>query len=182
MNTADTFSTAYGQFLYEIDPQRHRGAIRELLKPAGLANEFMDLIKEKDAVEGFFHMWAHAAELEEDPNDKKGLAHLGRESQRLYDRQDYTDLCDVFYGQIFQNLADFLRLKERSDFEELTDHDLFAKHLLPDEIYIQFFLVGTLAKNKQFEWNRGEAIARQSLACMIVCFGGMYDFFHESDL
>lgn len=80
-----------------------------------------------------------------------------------------------------RNLVDFLRLREREDFEGITDNDLYEKGLIPREIFLQFFLIETLSKTKNFDWDRNEDVINQNLACLIICFSDIYDFFNNSD-
>ncbi len=175
------FNKEYDQFLFEKDAEPHRKAVSGLLSRVGLSGEYNRILKDKNAVSRFFLAWGDAARKEKDPNEQKSLEKLGKLSEEYFNKKDYRSLSRLFANLAFQNLVDFTHLKEREDFEEITDHDLYEKGLIPKEIYLQFFLLETLSKMGKFDWNRNEYVINQNLACLIVCFGDIYDFFNESE-
>lgn len=146
-----------------------------------MEEEFARHLNTKGDVEGFFFLWEYAGKEEEDQKEIPGLRKLGALSKRLYEEQDFRGLSELFYGIVFQHALGLLHLEGRDDFEELTDRDLLTRGLLPPEIFFQFFLLGTLSRRTDFDWDRGEIIAHQNLACFIVCFGDIYEFFHERE-
>jgi len=175
------FDVAYEHLAREKDPLLHIKAVELLLAEIGMEDEFTDALKEKAFVENFFLLWERAGMEEVDPKERPGLKKLGELSKLLYEKSDYRGLCKLFSDVAFRHLANFLRLEERKDFKTITDHDLYTKDFMPPEVYLQFFLIETLAKRNDFDWNRGEEIARQNLICFILCFGDMYEFFHEEE-
>ena len=175
------FDTAYETFLAGTNPKEHRRAIKTMLSEIDLDGEFLSLLDEDDGVETFFLIWEQAAELEEDENERPSLRELGKKSKQLYQDRRYAELCSM-YGQIaLVHLCGFLQVHERADFEDLTDHDLFEKGLLPSEIFLQYFLLETLGKVGGVDWDRDEEIVRQNLACMVICFTDINAFFNEDD-
>lgn len=173
------FDTAYETFLAGTDPKEHRRAIKTMLSKIDLDGDFLSLVEEDDGVESFFLMWEQAAELEEDENERSSLREFGRKSKQLYHARRYADLCNLYAQIAFVHLCGFLQVHERADFEDLTDHDLFKKGLLPSEIFLQYFLLETLGKTKRFVWDRDEEIVRQNLACMIICYADINAFINE---
>ncbi len=182
MNKISTkkFAEAYEHFIKGTDAQLHHRAVKILLRNVDLEESFAGCIEE-GGVKSFLLLWEHAGREEEDPNDREGLRKLGILSKKLYVKGNYQALCELFYDMVFQHTVKFLRLEERADFRKLNDHDLFTQQLLPLEIFLQFFLIGTLIRRTDFDWNRGEVIAHQNLACLIVCWGDIYNFFHEQE-
>ena len=174
------FDDAYLQFVKGADATSHRRAITALLERVGLEEMFARCLAE-DGVKSFFLLWERAGREEEDLKERRGLKALGVLSKRFYEKRDYRELCELFYNMIFRHTAEFLHLEERADFKKLTDHDLYTKGLLPPEIFLQLFLIETPVKNTNFDWDRNEAIAEQNLACLIVCLGDIYDFFHDQE-
>src|SRR3989344_5651610 len=180
-STTKEFDAAYEEFARGKGPISHQKAIEMLLSQFGLEEEFGQALREEDRIRDFFLLWERAGREEEDPKERAGLKKLGEMSKKLYETGEYRALSELFYDVVFRNLADFLRLQERNDFEELTDHDLYTKNLLPPEIFLQFFLLESLVKRDDFDWNRGNQIAHQNLACLIICFEDIYEFFHEEE-
>lgn len=173
------FDEAYEGFLKEKNSELHNKAIILLLSYSKLDKEYKKLIKNKNDIESFFLTWEYASETTEDPEDKKGLKQIGKMSKKLYYQKNYLKLSELFFNLILRHLVDFIKLKDRKDFNKITDHNLYKKELIPPEMFLQFFLVETLIKRKDFDWNRGEEIARQNLACLIVCFEDIYSFLNE---
>ena len=173
------FDEEYEQFLIGKDPILHRQAIKTFLSEAELDEWFQEFIDEKDGTQNFFLMWEQAGVEEKDPKEKKGLERLGEQSKKLYNKKDYKKLAELFFNITLRHLADFIHLEDRENFKEITDHDLYTKELIPPAIYLQFFLIETLIKRDDFDWNRSEEITYQNLACLAICFMDINSFFNE---
>lgn len=181
MNKMKNFDKAYNRFLKEKDPAQHRKGVLTLMKETGLEDRFVEIMDGKDKVEDFFLLWEYAGKFEKNRKDRKGLKKMGELSRKFYDAKDYFRICDLFYNIVFRHFAEYARLEERDDFNKITDIDLYEKDLIPSEILLQYFIVETMAKRDDFDWNRGEEIANQNLACFISCWSDLYDFFHEQE-
>lgn len=177
----ENFDINFKKYLSEKDPASHKKAIQELLEEVDLKDAFDELLSEKDGVASFFLMWEEAGKLEKNPAEKQGLRRLGRQSKKFYNRKKYKKIYELFFDLMFRNFAEFVDLKNRDDFEKITDHDLYEQGIIPPEIFRQYFLIESPIKMKDFDWKRGEEIMAQNLACLIVCFGDIYEFFHEED-
>jgi len=173
------FDGAFNLFTKEKDPILHHNAIKELLKIVDLEEEYEFFSNNREEIGNFFKMWERAERYEENPAGKKGLKKIGILSKKLYGEKRYGELCGIFCDMVFRNFADLFHLRERNDFEELTDIDLYSKNIIPSEITVQYFLIETMVKNPDFDWKRGEKIANQNLACFIVCFADIYEFLNE---
>lgn len=176
MKNKSEFDVAYNDFLYEKDVQKHHHSIRTLLSEINLENEFSLLIDEENGVRNFFLLWEKAGLLEQDQTERQGLKALGVRSKILYKKKNYKELCELFEVTVLRHIVEHINLESRSDYEDITDQDLFTQKLIPEEIYFHYFILGTLAKANDFDWNRGEKIAEQNLACMIACFEDIYGF------
>lgn len=176
------FDADFEGYFLEKDPVLHKKAIQNLLKRIDLKDVFDELLSEENGVGKFFLMWEMAGELEEKKSaDKNGLQRLGSLSKEFYSKKEYEKLYELFFNTMFHGLAEFINLKSRDDFESITDQDLYEKDVIPSEIFFQYFLMESPVKMKDFDWNRNEEIMRQNLACLIVCFGDIHEFFHEED-
>lgn len=175
------FDAAYRQFLNEESPKVHKKAVETLLAQVGLKKAYKDFLREPESVKSFFMSWERAGEEETNPEEAVGLKQIGRMSKKLYENKDYRGLAGMFFNITLNHFAEFAKLQERSDFETITDHDLYEKDLIPSEIFSQFFILETPYKRKDFRWNRGEEIANQNLACLAVCFGDIYEFFNYKE-
>lgn len=175
------FDVSYQQFLAEDSPAPHKKATETLLARAGLKKMYKKFLREQEIVKNFFLLWERAGEEEADTKEAAGLKAIGAMSKKLYESKDYRGLSEMFFDITLRHLAEFMKLKERSDFKTITDHDLYEKNLIPSEIFLQFFLLETLFKRKDFLWDRGEEIAHQNLACLAVCFGDIYDFLNSQE-
>jgi len=175
------FDAAFDRYLSEKDSALHKKAIQELLKQIDLKDAFDELLSKKNGISDFFIMWERAGKLEKNSVDKKGLKKLGKLSKKFYKKKEYKKLYELFFDMMFRNFADFLDLKARDDFKEITDQDLYEKNIIPSEIFFQYFFIESPVKMKDFDWDRGEEIMKQNLACLIVCFVDIYEFFNEKD-
>lgn len=175
------FEVAFCGYLSEKDPRLHKKAIQEILKAIDLKDAFDELLSEKNGVSSFFLMWEAAGRLEKNSVDKKGLQRMGKLSKKFYSKKEYKKLYELFFDVMFHSFAEFVDLKARADFEEITDQDLYEKDIIPSEIFFQYFLIESPVKMKDFDWNRSEEIMTQNLACLIVCFEDIYEFFNEEN-
>jgi len=175
------FDLAYERFIAEKDAMVHKKAVETLLGIAGLKRSYREFLSEADSVGNFFLCLDQASKEAADPQEKASLKKLGILSRKLYGRHDYLKLLEVFFDVAFRHFAEHINLEKEKDFEKITDHDLYERGLIPDEIFLQFFLMEALVKADAFDWGRGEEIAKQNLACFIVCFGDLYGFFHKEN-
>lgn len=175
------FDFAYEQFLKGEDAVICYQSIKILLSEIQLDDWFEEMIEEKDSVKNFFLMWEHASLDKEDPNEKEGLSKLGIESKKFFNEKNYKKLAELYFDITLRHLANFIHLEDRKDYKKITDHDLYKKGLIPPEIYLQFFLIESMVKREDFDWDRTEEISYQNLACLAVCFLDINAFFNEDD-
>lgn len=178
-NNAFEFDRAYEGFLKERDVIKHKADIETLLATVELNDIYREYLCKDDGIKDFFLSWELASKEEVEEKEIVGLKELGAKSKKLFYQKNYRELSEIFFNIAFQHLANFIHLDERNDFKELTDVDLYEKGLIPQEIFLQYFLLETIVKTKDFDWNRGEIIANQNLACLIICFSDLYEYFQE---
>lgn len=181
MKLENKFKIIFEQFSSELDPAVHREAVATLLREIDLDDLYQDLLDEPNAILNFFSSWKKAAEEEDDPKEAAALRQMSIDSLKLLNQKNYRELSEMFFDITFKHLAEFLNLESREDFEKLTDHDLYKKSLIPNEIFLQMFLLETLFKSKDFRWDRDNKIIKQNLTCLIVCFGDIYSFLEAND-
>ena len=175
------FDVAFCGYLSEKDPSLHKKAIQEILKEVDLKDAFDELLSEENGVGSFFLMWETAGKLEKNSVDKKGLQRLGKLSKKFYSKKEYKKLYELFFDVMFRSFAEFINLESRDDFKEITDQDLYEKNIIPSEIFFQYFLMESPIKMKDFDWDRSEEIMIQNIACLIICFKDIYEFFNEEN-
>jgi len=179
-NKIKIFDEAYARFLSEDDPALHYKAMKILLSEVDLDKCFDEMGK-RDEVKKFFLMWQESSKYEKDPIEKENLKRMGIESKLLYNQGSYQKLADLFFNITLRHIANYIHLEERKDYNEITDHDLYTKNLIPEEIYLQFFLMETMIKRKDFDWDRGEKISNQNLACFVTCFIDINAYINENE-
>lgn len=175
------FDINFKKYFDEEDPVSHRKAVARLLKEVDLKDDFDELLSEKNRLGSFFLMWGKAGKSGKNSVDKKGLQKLGKLSKEFYSKKEYKKLYELFFNIMLRNFAEFADLEARDDFKKITDLDLYEKRIIPSEIFFQYFLMESPIKMKDFNWNRNEEVMRQNLACLVICFGDIYEFFHEED-
>lgn len=175
------FDVSLQEYFSEKEPSLHKKAIRELLREADLEDSFDELASKGNGVEKFFLMWETAGKAEKNSPDKEGLQRLGKLSKEFYGKKEYKKLYELFFDIMFNDFARYANLRNRKDFEKITDRDLYEKNIVPSEIFLQYFLMESPIKSGGFDWNRSEEIMKQNLACLVICFGDIYEFFHEED-
>ena len=180
MSKIAKFNKAFDQFLNERNAALHHKAIEVILREAGLLDEFNEILKQKDGIQKFFLLWEYAGKVERNRKERRGLKKMGELSKKFYESKDYSHLCELFFDIAFRHFAEYVKLRERDDFMNLTDHDLYNNDLIPPDIFLQYFIIETITKRKDLGWNRGEIIVDQNLACFIVCWNDIYAFFNES--
>lgn len=170
------FDEAYKKYFSETDSKLHKKALETLLEEIDLDDVFVYWLDEKGEIERFFLTWEKAGKLEKDPRDRKGMEKIGRLSKKYYYEKKYKELFELFFDIMFRNFVELAGIKERKDFEDITDVDLYEKNIIPSEIFLQYFLIESPIKKLGFDWNRNDEIMKQNLACLIVCFGDIYEF------
>lgn len=171
---------SYKDFISSNNPISHRKAIEKMLGTVGLKSEFERSLKfGARRIKDSYCNFSNAAD--EDwvkEEEKESIKNIGALFKRYYKEKDYRKFVKTGYNLMFKNLADYLRLAERNDFQVLTDDDLYKENLLPKEIFLQYFLIETMVKNKSFNWNQNPKIIDQNLICFDVCFSDIYAFFN----
>ncbi len=174
------FDDDFKKYFEEKDVVLHEEAVADLLDEIDidLGDAFIDLLDEEGAIENFFLMWERAGELEKDPHEKKHIQKLGKLSKEYFNKKEYKKLYELFFDTMFHNFANYVKLRDRKDFDKITDLDLYDKSVVPPEIFLQYFLMESPIKMKHFDWERSEDVMMQNLACLIICFGDIYEFFN----
>lgn len=172
----EKFDKSYKEFLHAENSKVHRKATEYLLSEVELDEEFRDILEQPENVKKFLLSLKEFAEEEEDPKERAGMKALGAVLESHYEHREFAELSSALFGLALRHIGEFIHLPEREDFEDLTDFDLYEKRLLPSEIFIQFFLLEILSHGETYNWNRNQEIITQSLACLIVCFGDIYEF------
>lgn len=171
---------SYRDFVSSNNSVFHRKAIEKMLGMVGLGSKFKGSLKfGAKIIEDIYCNFANNVEeswVKEE--EKEPILKIGTLFKKFYKEKDYRKFVETGYNLIFKNLADYLRLPERKDFQDLTDEDLYKKNLLPKEIFLQYFLIETMVKNKSFDWKRSQKIIDQNLICFDVCFTDIYAFFN----
>lgn len=174
------FEESYNDFVSSKNIVSHRKAIKNLLGTIGLKNEFNRRLKY--GVEGVKYTYCTFGEAAKEnwvnEEEREPIRKIGALFKKFYKNRDYRNFVDTGNTMILRNLVDVLKLKERKDFDKLTDDSIFNKGLLPGEIYLQYFLIESMVKNKSFDWKRDQRIIEQNLICFDVCFSDIYAFFN----
>lgn len=169
---------SYKNFISSNNSVSHRKAIEKMLGIVGLKSEFKRSLKfgTERIIDVYCNFGDAAYEDWVKEEEKESIKNIGALFKRYYKEKDYRKFVETGYNLMFKNLADYLKLAERNDFQVLTDDDLYKENLLPKEIFLQYFLIETMIKNKSFDWHRGQEIINQNLVCFDVCFSDIYAF------
>lgn len=171
---------SYKDFVSSNNLVSHRKAIEKILGMTGLGSEFKRSLKcgvgmIKDTYCNFDEAAGEKWVKEE---ERESIRKVGALFKKFYMNKDYRNFVETGYMMVLQNMADILKLKELKNYDKLTDDDLYKKGLLPREIFMQYFLIESMIKNKSFDWNRDQRIIEQNLICFDVCFRDIYAFFN----
>lgn len=176
------FDNAYKLFTSSENPLEHRRSVELLLAKIGLKSKFKrELQSGSELVIKLFKSFKKVTQ--EDCVSKaeyQSLKKVGQLFTGFNKEKKYDKFADLAFSLALQNIIDFLGLPKKGNFEEYTIHDLYDKKLLPNEIFLQFFILETLANNRAYKWNRNKIIIGQSLVCLEVCFEDIYDFLNHN--
>lgn len=176
------FDNAYTLFTSSGDSIQHRQSIETILAKIGLKSKFKrELQLGSEQVIDLFKSFKEATR--EDcisEAEYLSLRNVGKLFTKYTVEKRYDKFSDLAFSLALQNIIDFLELPKKRDFEEYTITDLYEKRLLPNEIFLQFFILETLANNKAYKWNRNQTIIDQTLVCLSVCFEDIYNFLNYS--
>ena len=176
------FDNAYKLFTSSENPLEHHRSLEILLAKIGLKSKFKQELKlGSEVVIDLFKSFNKATR--EDcisETEYLSLKKVGKLFSEYMVENRYDKFSDLAFSLVLQNIIDLIELQEKGDFKEYTITDLYEKKLLPNEIFLQFFIMETLANNKVYKWKRNQTIIDQSLVCLAVCFEDIYDFLNHS--
>lgn len=176
------FDNAYELFTSSEDPLEHRRSVEILFAKIGLKSKFKQELQlgSKQVIDLFKSFKKATREDCISDIEHQSLKKVGELFTRYDNEKKYDKFADLAFSLALQNIIDFLGLPKKGDFEEYTINDLYDKKLLPNEIFLQFFILETLANNRVYKWNRNKIIIGQSLVCLEVCFEDIYDFLNHN--
>ncbi len=175
------FDNAYKLFISSNKMVEHRRSIETILAQIGLKSKFKrELQLGSEQVIGLFKSFKKATR-EDCISDAEyqSLKKVGKLFTEYTAKNRYDKFSDLAFSLALQNIIDLLGLQKKSNFKDYTITDLYEKKLLPNGIFLQFFILETLANNKVYKWNRNQTIIDQSLVCLAVCFENIYDFLNQ---
>ena len=174
--------SAYNLFTISEDELKHRQSIESILAKIGLKSKFKrELQLGSDQVIDLFKSFKRATREDcTSEAEYQSLKKVGKLFTEYAVKNRYDKFSDLAFSLALQNIIDLLGLQKKSNFKEYTITDLYEKKLLPNGIFLQFFILETLANNKVYRWNRNQTITDQSLVCLAVCFEDIYDFLNQS--
>lgn len=169
-------------FVTITNPVLHNNAILALLKQIGLDKQYKTLLKNDPnrLIDTFLQAKEFSIETGIPKKDREGFKNISKSAKIYLDKNRYDKFIDLLFTVMFNNLADFLKLKERPDFKKLTDTDLLTKYIIPDDIFFQFFLTDTMTK-PLYNWKRNKQIIDQSIVCFDVCFESIYSYMENAN-
>lgn len=155
------FDNAYKLFTSSEDPLEHLRSVEILLAQIGLKTKFK-------------------RELQLGSEQAIDLFKSFKKATRKDCISDVEYQSLLAFSLALQNIIDLLGPQKKSNFKEYTITDLYEKKLLPNGIFLQFFILETLSNNKVYRWNRNQTIIDQSLICLAVCFEDIYDYLNQN--
>ncbi|MBI3103731.1 hypothetical protein HYZ05_02215 [Candidatus Daviesbacteria bacterium] len=176
------FDNAYKLFTSSNDPLEHRMSVEILLAKIGLKSKFKrELQLGSEQVIDLFKSFKRATRKDCISNvEYQSLKKVGKLFTEYTAKNRYDKFSDLAFSLALQNIIDLLGLRKKSNFKEYTITDLYEKKLLPNGIFLQFFILETLSNNKVYRWNRNQTIIDQSLICLAVCFEDIYDYLNQN--
>ncbi|RJQ24688.1 hypothetical protein C4577_07225 [Candidatus Parcubacteria bacterium] len=174
--------SAYNLFITSKNELKHRQSIESIFAKIGLKSKFKRELQlgSEQVIEVFKSFKKVTRKDCISDVEYQSLKKVGRLFTEYAAKNRYDKFSDLAFSLVLQNTIDLLGLQKKSNFKEYTITDLYEKKLLPNGIFLQFFILETLANNKVYKWNRNQTIIDQSLVCLTVCFEDIYDFLNQS--
>lgn len=158
----------FGNFLKSENVAEHKEAIIQLLKGVALDKEFQ---KATDKQGGDIHLAHFLVSMQQiddrytkSPSETISCRKLGKLASRYYQQKEYHKITDLAFTQVLRNLIDASKSENSFNIKDLTFDDFFNKYL-SREIMLQYFILETLAKNEEFNWERNKKIIDQTFIC-----------------
>ena len=172
----------YHLFTTSENGLKHRQSIESILAKIGLKSKFKQKLQlGSEQVIDLFKSFKKATRKDcISDAEYQSLKKVGKLFTEYAVKNRYDKFSDLAFSLALQNIIDLLGLQKKSNFKEYTITDLYEKKLLPNGIFLQFFILETLANNKVYKWNRNQIIIDQSLVCLAVCFEDIYDSLNQS--
>lgn len=179
MNVVESFKHQLQVFTSSYDPDEQYQAIIAMLDPLDLDIEYKKLASE-GGLARVLDIFSSFSDTSDDElindYDKKSLEQVGLLSRDYFAREEYSSFAQMVFALILESFSDYYGLEEGT---EVNRSLIYAK--ISDEIYLQTFLLDTMADLSKFDWNRDRRVIEQSLMVLTVCFSDIYSFLTEED-
>jgi hypothetical protein len=172
----DVFRQQLRVFTSTNDPLEQENAIVSMLDPLDLDIEYKKLASEggmRRVLEIFTSFTDTADDELINEYDKKSLEQVGQLSTEYLAKGAYAAFAQMVFSLTAESLTEY--------YPDLTPGSTHFYRYIPDEIYLQTFLLDTMANVSSFDWERDIKIVEQSLMVMTVCFSDIYSFLTEED-
>ncbi|MDQ3239420.1 MAG: hypothetical protein M3P33_02760 [bacterium] len=178
----DDFKIQLGIFTSSGNSTEHNKAIIDMLDPQDLDIEYKKLISEGgvDRILEIFISFSDASSDELiNEYEQKSLEQVGELSKKHLLNKEYRAFAQMIFELTLESLSEYYS-------EELLDTVLVLNSksvysYITDEIYLQLFLLDTMANDRSFDWGRDQKIIVQSLNVLTICFSDIYSFLIEDD-
>lgn len=168
--------------LHSDNPRAQLNAVKRTLKEIDGWVIFEDIIKKggREEVRKRLRMFKEIAEENESINqeEKKSAKRISDIALDYFDHRKFQELSNLLFNIVVDHLREFVGFEEP---EGWTISDLYQ--IMPDEVFLPFFLLESLTREDGYDWNRKGKIIENGLILLITSFQLFYeglDSFEES--
>jgi hypothetical protein len=171
------FRDYFRVFTSTRDEELHEKVIVAMLDPLDLDIEYKKL-RSEGGIERVLDIFASFADTADDElitdYEKKSLEQVGKLTEQYFAQKNYLAFAEMVLAMTLESLAEKYGVLPEEEMVDI-DVELLYRHI-PEEVYLQTFLLENMANKKTFDWERSEQIVEQSLIVLTVCFSDIYDF------
>ena len=168
--------------LHGDNPRTQLNAIKRTLKKINGWVVFEDIMKRggREEVRKRLKMFREIAEEDEsiDQEEKKSAKRISDIALNYLNHRKFQELSYLLFNIVIDHLKEFVGFQNS---EEWTISELYQ--VMPDEVFLPFFLLESLTREDGYNWNRGGKIIENGLILLMTSFQLFYeglDSFEES--
>jgi len=166
-------------FTDTTDSEIHNQAIIDMFDPLDLDLEYKTLAS-KGNIQKVLDIFSSFSETSDEElfgeYESKRMEQVGVLSQEYFAKKDFSSFSQLIFQLTVESINENYDLGVE-DLSLLDISKLYEK--IPEDIYLQVFLLENMANPSRFNWNRDLNIIAQSLFALTVCFSDIYAFLSD---
>jgi hypothetical protein len=177
----DLFRKNLRIFTTSTDALAQNQAILEMFDSLDLDIEYKKLVAKGD-IKRVLDIFSSFSETDDEElvgeYEMTRMEQVGKLSHEFFAKRDFAAFAEMIFQLTLESIGESFDLGD-VEIKKTNINKLYEN--IPEEIYLQTFLLESMGNKSVFDWNRNDQIIAQSLFTLTVCFSDIYGFLSELD-